>query len=402
MSILRDITRQASRYLDTPEILLFIGPRQAGKTTILRQLKDILDQRGDVSYLINLEDSEYLELLNKSPKNLFKIVSIDLDQKTTLFIDEIQYLKNPSNFLKYLYDEYAGKVKVVASGSSAFYLDEKFKDSMAGRKKIFNVLTLSFPEFLLFKGEEKLSKSRLGDLSLQDTEKVSGYFREYMVYGGYPRVVLAALSEKEDLLREIAFSYIKKDVFEARIRNDDSFYKLFRILANQVGSLTNAAELASTLDVSKTAIDRYLYVMRLSFHISLVRPFFRNIRKELTKMPKVYFHDLGLRNFFVGSFDAFEIRDDKGELLENAVFRQLLVKNNAEDINFWRTTQKNEVDFIVNGTDAFEVKSDVTKFNKKKYESFLGSYPKINFSLVTIDKKRADLDGYTVLNAWEV
>ena len=173
-------------------------------------------------------------------------------------------------------------------------------------------------------------------------------------------------------------------------------------MANQVGSLTNAAELASTLDVSKTAIDRYLYVMRLSFHISLVRPFFRNIRKELTKMPKVYFHDLGLRNFFVGSFDAFEIRDDKGELLENAVFRQLLVKNNAEDINFWRTTQKNEVDFIVNGADAFEVKSDVTKFNKKKYESFLGSYPKINFSLVTIDKKRADLDGYTVLNAWEV
>ena len=119
-------------------------------------------------------------------------------------------------------------------------------------------------------------------------------------------------------------------------------------------------------------------------------------------MPKVYFHDLGLRNFFVGSFDAFETRDDKGELLENAVFRQLLVKNNAEDINFWRTTQKNEVDFIVNGTDAFEVKSDVTKFNKKKYESFLGSYSKINFSLVTIDKKQADLDGYTVLNAWEV
>ena len=166
MSILRDITKKAQNYLDTEEILLFIGSRQAGKTTILKQLENFLQKNGQRTYFLNLEDPDYLTLLNDSPKNIFKIFSIDLNERNFIFIDEVQYLKNPSNFLKYIYDEHKEKIKLCVSGSSAFYIDEKFKDSLAGRKKIFNVPTISFKEFLRFKGEDVLSQKNFKILQL--------------------------------------------------------------------------------------------------------------------------------------------------------------------------------------------------------------------------------------------
>ena len=402
MSIIREVTIKAQNYLDSPEILFFIGARQAGKTTILKQLKSSLEKENKSVHFLNLEELEYLDLLNKSPKNIFKIFTIDPNKKNFIFIDEVQYLKNPSNFLKYLYDEYQEKIKLLVSGSSSFYLDRKFKDSLAGRKKIFYVHTLSFREFLRFKKENGLAQKDFKNASLKELEKISFYYREYIIYGGYPRVVLSPLSEKEDILKEIAFSYIKKDVYEANIRQEEIFYKLLKILSSQTGGLVNSSELAGTLGMSKTAVDNYLYVMRKSFHICFLKPFFKNIRKELTKMPKVYFYDLGLRNFFAGNFKSFEGREDKGALLENAVFRQLLEKYENDSLKFWRTVQKNEIDFIVNEKEALEVKANPEKFREKNCEVFFKNYPDIDLSIVSIDKKYENLGRYKVKNVWEI
>ncbi len=403
MSITRDITLKAKEYLKSDEILLFVGARQAGKTTILKQIKEHLETSGkNAVYYLNLEDYEYLDLLNKTPKNIFKIFSIDKNKKNYLFVDEVQYLKNPSNFLKFLFDEYQGKIKLIVSGSSAFYLDRKFKDSLAGRKKIFYVSTLSFQELLRFKNENDLSKKDFKKLSLIEKEKIAVYYREFMIYGGYPRVVLAPRENKEELLREIAFSYIKKDIYEAGIKQEEIFYKLFRILASQTGGLFNALELANTLGVSKTAIDNYLYVMRKSFHIAFLSPFFRNTRKELTKMPKVYFYDLGLRNFFANNLEQFEGRSDKGALLENAAFRQLRELFQKDQLKFWRTAQKNEVDFIVNEKSAFEVKVNPANFKKSKYKNFSELYPNLDLSIISIDKKSDRFLGYKIFDVWEI
>ncbi|MFH1837933.1 MAG: ATP-binding protein [Candidatus Kuenenbacteria bacterium] len=402
MSIIRDITIKAQKYLANPEIMLFIGPRQAGKTVILKQLQTILKKETQNIYFLNLEELEYLELLNQSPKNIFKIFNIDLTQKNYLFIDEIQYLKNPSNFLKYFYDEYHERIKLLVSGSSAFYLDKKFKDSLAGRKKIFYVFTLSFREFLRFKNEEILAQKDFQILSLKEKEKISFYYQEYIIYGGYPRVVLASVQEKEDLLREIAFSYIKKDIYEANIRQEETFYKLFKILASQTGSLVNSSELAATLGISKTSIDNYLYVMQKSFHICLLKPFFKNIRKELSKMPKIYFYDLGLQNFFVRNFNSFITREDKGSLLENAVFRQLREKYDEELLKFWRTIQKNEIDFICDEKQAYEVKTKPNEFKEKKYQLFLKNYPDIELSVISIDKTEEKIRKHKIFNIWEI
>jgi len=405
MSIIRNVTLSTQNRLKDDEILLFIGPRQAGKTTILKQLQSLLQEKNEMVYFLNLEDPDYLDLLNKSPKNLFKIFTMDLNKRLFVLIDEIQYLKNPSHFLKYFYDEYGGKIKILVSGSSAFYLDKKFKDSLAGRKKIFYVRTLSFDEFLRFKNESDLAQivSEKKKPALREKEKISFYFREYLIYGGYPRVVLAPLEEKTDILREIAYSYIKKDIYEANVRQDEIFYKLLKILAGQIGNLVNASELALTLGVSKTTIDNYLYVMRKSFHLHLVKPFYRNIRKELTKMPKVYFADFGLRNFFTDNFKSFETREDKGALLENAAFRQLLERYDEDSIKFWRTIQKNEVDFVAAEKTAYEVKVNPEQFKKSNYQIFLENYPMIDFSIVALDAKaNFSKGGVKILEIWMV
>lgn len=402
MSIIRDLTLTIKERLDSDEILLLIGARQTGKTTILHQIEDILRERKQICYFLNLEDPDYLGLLKRSPKKLFEIFPLDLKRKNFIVIDEIQYLDDPSNFLKYFYDEYKGRIKIIASGSSAFYLDRKFKDSLAGRKRIFCLLTLSFREFLRFKNETRLAQSSLRNLTLSEYQKTVLFYQEYLCYGGYPRVVLSSLEEREEFLKELAYSYIKKDIYDAHIRQDEAFYKLFKILASQTGSLVNSAELASTLGISKTAVDNYLYVMQKSFHIRLVKPFYRNLRKELTKMPKVYFLDLGLRNFFVNNFDSFVLRSDKGGLLENAVYRQLLEENDFEEIRFWRTIQKNEVDFLVNMDKAFEVKVGPRDFKKRRYRNFLENYPDISFSLVSFNSGVKQADSFKVLEPWEL
>lgn len=400
-SIIRDITLKAQKDLQKDDILLFVGARQAGKTTILKQLQDMIGEFSIASHFLNLEDIEYRDLLDQSPKNLLKIFPLDLQGKTFVFVDEVQYLRNPTNFLKYLYDEYKGRIKIVASGSSAFYLDRKFTDSLAGRKKIFYVLTLSFQEFLRFKGEDELAQKNLAQLALSEQEKIFLAYQEYLLYGGYPRVVLAPLEEKKALLQELAYSYIKKDIYEANIRQEEIFYKLVKLLALQVGSLVNTSELASTLGVSKSSIDNYLYVLQKSFHVRLVKPFYRNVRKELTKMPKVYFLDSGLRNFFADNFTNLLQREDRGTLLENAVFRQLIGKHEFDEIRFWRTTQDYEVDFVVGAKEAFEVKMASRRGYAKKYQHFLENYPEIAFRVVSLDRKEGQ-KGESLLFPWEI
>lgn len=402
MSIIRNITLSALKYLNNEEILLFTGARQAGKTTVLKQLRDRLEKSDSRTYFFNLEDPEYRDLLNKSPKNLLKIISLD-KEKIYVFIDEVQYLNDPTNFLKYIFDEYKHRIKLCVSGSSAFYLDKKFKDSLVGRKRIFNVRTLSFAEFLHFKNESRLENIfKRPNLGLIDKEKLSLLYREYIIYGGYPRVVLASVEEKEEVLREIAYSYIKKDIFEAGLRHDENFYMLLKILASQVGGLVNSSELASTLRISKISVDNYLYISQKSFHLCLVKPFYKNLRKELTKMPKVYFYDLGLRNFFSGGFENFETRGDKGQVLENAVFRQLIERFDEDSIRFWRTIQKNEIDFIVDANKAFEVKINPEKFKEGSYKIFLENYPEISLAIVSLDIKNKLFGHYKVLESWQI
>lgn len=362
------------------------GARQTGKTSVLVMLKEYLEQKGEVGHYFNLENPDYLKLLNEHPFKIFELIP-EKKTKQYIFIDEIQYLNDPSNFLKLLYDEKREEVKIICSGSSSFYIDKKFRDSLAGRKFIFELFSLNFEEFLVFKKEKELLDKKGKKLSLYHKEKLDKLWREYTTYGGYPKVVL---SENEELrminLEEIGSSYIKKDIADAGIRNQEKYFALLKILAEQSGSLVNSQELSGTLGVAHKTIEEYLYVIRKSYQAAFPKPFFKSFRKELVKMPKVYFYDLGLRNYFLGDFDSIENRSDKGAVAENIFFRELLRNaGNADKIRFWRTQDGREVDFVL-GKEAWEVKFNSRNYKPKKYESFQEQYPDINFKIISFSE----------------
>jgi uncharacterized protein len=151
------------------------------------------------------------------------------------------------------------------------------------------------------------------------------------------------------------------------------------ILTQQTGSLVNVHELSKTLKLSVTAVENYLYIIQKCFHIHLMRPFYINIRKELIKMPKVYFHDLGLRNALLKQFNPITQRLDKGMVIENYAYLRLRELYGNDLLRYWRTSDGHEIDFIINHSpdsgEAIEIKFEEYNFNPLKYRIFLESYP---------------------------
>ena len=157
-------------------------------------------------------------------------------------------------------------------------------------------------------------------------------------------------------------------------------------MASQTWELLNMNEIANSFDLSLPTVEKYIYIMRKSFHIALVRPFYRNIKKELTKMPKVYFYDLGFRNSLLKNFDNINLRIDKWAFLENIYFREFLFKYWLEEIKFWRTQNKNEVDFVIEeDKKAYEVKFNKKQFNERKYKLFKKTYPEYDLECIDFE-----------------
>jgi len=382
----RKLFRNLKEQLIRKEYAIIVGARQTGKTTLLNQLYNFLSDEKKKVYQLSLEDPRILSSLNKHPEELLNFISFPADEKIYLLIDEVQYLDNPSNFLKLLYDKYVDKIKIIATGSSAFYIDRKFSDSLAGRKQLYELYTLDFEEFLDFKTSDHFLIQELFEIRKNPEyissrrNEIKSLFDEYLTYGGYPSVVLEDdRKQKIVKLKELFTSFLKRDVLEAGIEYQDKFFNLFNILAHQTGSLMNINELSSTLKLSVTAVENYTYILRKCFHIHLVRPFFKNIRKEITKMPKIYFNDLGLRNVLLNQFMPVDQRLDRGALVENYVFIRLRQIYDKDQIRFWRTADGNEIDFVItisqdNGY-AIEAKFNESEFRSKKYRNFNEHYP---------------------------
>lgn len=381
----RFLFQKLEDHLPKKQISLVIGPRQTGKTTLLKQLSDHLLEKGERVFFISLEDPEIKQLMDEHPEKLFEVIpSLNEEVRNYILVDEIQYLKNPSNFLKYHYDLYQDRLKFIVSGSSSFYIDRKFTDALTGRKRLFRLLTLSFEEFLHFRDKtelvEVINTGRLPKIYEPDLNRL---LIEYMTFGGYPEVVTESDPEsKKSVLSEIATTYVKKDAEEGNISYSATYFDLLQMLAAQTGQMINMSQVGRTLRIDHNTVEKYMTLMMKSFHISRIRPFFRNIPKEIRRTPKIYFNDLGLRNFFVRNFDPIALREDRGALFENFVFRRFLDRNDELDIQFWHTRNEQEVDFIVRKSHAYEVKYNEKQFNRKKYDYFVERYPDIPFSVI--------------------
>ena len=396
MLFYRDILKNVKKVLNREESIILSGARQTGKTSILIMLKEFLENKGQPCYYFNLENPDYLELLNKHPFNIFELIP-DSKVKLNIFIDEIQYLDDPTNFLKLLFDEKRDKLKIIASGSSAFYIDKKFKDSLSGRKFLFEVYPLNFDEFLVFNNQKDLITKKGKKLTTYYKNKILEFWEKYLIYGAYPKVALEKDVEiKKIIIEELISSYVKKDVMDAGIKNQSKYFTLLKILALQSGQLVNVQELANTLDMTNKTIKEYLYIISKSYQATFIKPFYKNIRKELTKMPKVYFYDLGLRNFLLGNFEAIKNRENKGAYLENIVFREFLNQEGSFDkIKFWRTQDQKEIDFIVDNN-AYEIKFDGKRVNIKKYQEFQEVYPQMELIFLSFDEVLEKFYGYKI------
>jgi uncharacterized protein len=391
--IKRELLFELIEHLEQKEISLIVGPRQAGKTTLMNLLKEVVTKKGKKSLYLNLDiesDKQYFV----SQEQLLRKIRLDIGDHGYLFIDEIQRKENAGLFLKGLFDMNL-QYKWIVSGSGSVELKEKIHESLAGRKRMFELSTLSWTEFVNYKTRYQYEDRLLEFFSLE-TSKSQALLEEYMSFGGYPRVVLEdRVEEKRKIIAELYQSYLVKDIVELLgVQKSNSFTALVRIMASQIGKMVNINELSSTLGIHKTTINQYLWYMEQTFFIDKVTPFFKNIRKEITKAPVYYFSDMGMRNYALGIFGTSIPISDPGFLFQNFVFPILkkLTRSSSLQIHYWRTMNKAEVDFVIDkvtDTVPIEVKyQNLTKPNlARSFQSFISTYQPKKAFVIHIGKE---------------
>lgn len=332
------------------KIHVLIGSRQVGKTSIIKYIEK------------ELHNTIYLDLDRAADLSMFESVDHFIRyiaahrqndaEKVTVFVDEFQRLPVAGKLFKAVHDHYSD-IRLVLSGSSSLNIMKSLDESMAGRKRVYHVNPLDFEEFLYFQS------NRYHDYycKTEEYEVVPGVFPElshqfevFAQMGGYPGIsLLNNHKERVDELNEIVQSYIEKDIRSfTKIENILTFNKLLRRLSLNIGGLLNLQTLKTDIGINREYLEKHLLLLKNTFIIDLVEPFYKNKVNELKKMPKLFFFDNGIRNHLILNYQDLDTRADKGALVENCVWTEL-VKNKSllEEIKFWRTTTKTEVDFIL-------------------------------------------------------
>lgn len=377
--IKRSLLKHLRDHLHKKEMSLIIGPRQAGKTTLMFLLHDELNRKGEKTLFLNLDIEEDREFFASQAKLISKIRLELGTKKGYIFIDEIQRKQDAGLFLKGIYDRNL-PYKFIVSGSGSIELKEKIHESLVGRKHIFELNTLSFEEFVDFKTDYRY-EDRLSNFFEVEKDRTFSLLEEYLNFGGYPRVVLEnELKDKRRVIDDIFRSYLEIDISSfLKVEKLESYYHLIRLMANQIGNLVNYQELSVTLGISLPTLKNYLWYAEKTFVLHRITPYFTNPRKEITKSPVCYFYDLGLRNYALGVFGQLKIPYDFGFLFQNFILNILREKLrfSGAKIHFWRTKDGAEVDFIVDsGRKQVPIEVKYQRFKKPDVSRSLTSFIK--------------------------
>ncbi len=332
------------------KIVVIYGARQTGKTTLA---KKVIEELGQKTLLINADQRKYIDVLSSRDLNQLKALT---DGYEIVFIDEAQRIPDIGINLKIMHDELPA-LKIIAIGSSSFDLAKKITEPLTGRKKVFKLLSISQGELL----------------SLQNKFELSSRLNEFLVFGSYPEVAkTVGLKEKQEIIEEIGNSYLLKDIIElTNIKYPNKARDLLRLLAFQVGSQASIQELSNSLKLNHETVNAYINLFEKSFIIFRLNGFNRNLRKEVSKMDKIYFWDTGIRNLLINNFSSLDFRNDQGQLWENFIISERLkyLSNNRVSANtyFWRTYTGSELDYVEEKEgklSGFEI-----KYGKKKPKS---------------------------------
>jgi predicted AAA+ superfamily ATPase len=387
----RDILTNLTKWLNRREAYAIKGSRQSGKTTVLRLLQKKLS--GKKVIFLNFEDPDILEGFEANPKEYIKSYITSQDQHYFL-MDEYHYVKNCGKTLKLLYDTFEN-AKFIITGSSSLEICGAMAKFLVGRVFFFELFPFNFHEFLTAKNPRlaniyKEKNSQIKQFLLEGTpppketndifhNEFTPHLNEFLTFGGYPAVIKAEdIDTKKIILKNIYDTYVSKDIIEFLKVNDPSKYRCtLRALAALTGKILNYNELSNTCQSYYKETKNTISLLQETYITQLIQPFHTNPITELKKNPKVYFYDSGLRNHILNNFNPMEKRTDAGALIENHVL--LCLKNNFPDktVNYWRTTAKAEVDFVLQlDKEIVPIEAKYQMFQKPKISRSLRSFIK--------------------------
>ena len=349
------------------KIILLYGPRQVGKTTLIRTL---LKDKANVLY-VNADQLIYNDVF--SARDLNRMQQL-IGTKTILFIDEAQNIPNIGINLKILHDEMP-ELKIIVTGSSSFELANRLQEPLTGRTKTYRLYPIS--------AREIINDSSVFELKNQ--------IESLLIYGMYPEILLTTGStDKIDRLNELTTSYLYKDILQlSGIKYADKIRKLLQMLAFQIGQSVSIHEIAKALEMSHETVVHYIDLLEKGFVIFRLSGYSNNLRKEVNKMNKIYFYDLGVRNNLINNFNPLALRNDVGQLWENFLVVERLKRNhyqrNRVNTYFWRTYTGAELDYVEEANGllfGYEIKWGKSA---KAPASWLSTYANAQFECITRD-----------------
>ena len=366
--ITRNLTEVITKKLFKRKAIIIIGARQVGKTTLV---KDFADKLNQPFVYFNCDEPDIKSILNRPTSTQLQQL---IGTKKIIIIDEAQRIPEIGITAKLIVDSFPD-IQLIVTGSSALDIAGELNEPLTGRKFEFKLFPFSFSE--LANHTSILEEKRL--------------LQNRMIYGYYPEIVNNP-AEEEDRLSELTSSYLFKDILAlGSVKKPMILDRLTQALALQIGNKVSLNELSGTLGIDKNTVSRYIDLLEKTFVIFSLNSFSRNLRNELKKSRKIYFWDLGIRNAIIKNFNPLEMRADKGSMFENFVISERLkyLNNSGRKVNsyFWRTAQQQEIDYIEDyggKLNIYEIKWN-SNVKIKLIAGFLRAYPDSKFTAINKD-----------------
>ena len=307
--------------------IVIVGARQVGKTTLSMKVSEGYERK-----IFNCDNPTEREILNKKDIDFLKGL---VGNSKVILIDEAQKVASIGETLKLLVDYFKKEKQIIVTGSSSINLLENTQEHLTGRKTVFTLFPLSMQEVYPKKKLEFIKE-----------------LEQNLIFGSYPETINnEAFDEKIEILKELSSSYLYKDLFEfQQVRNSDVIFSLLKALALQVGNEVSYNELANLLGIDKKTVEKYIDILEKSFIVFRLSPYTKNKRREISKLKKIYFYDLGIRNTLINNFNLLDSRNDSGHLFENFCILERMKYREYNGIYanqyFWRTYDGVEIDLV--------------------------------------------------------